>query len=332
MQKAFKLLILTEAGIKYGFGHITRCISLCDSINKENINIKILINGDNSVHNILEGYDYKICNWIENIDEINYYEYDIVIIDSYNANKPLYQKIAKKVKISVYFDDYNRIEYPDGIVINGSIHANFINYPKNKNITYLTGKDYIPVRKEFWDIPVKKINNKIEQILITMGGNDLRNLTPQIVKLLAVNFKNIRKNIIVNENFRNIEEIKSYSDPKTFFFFSPDANSLKEIMLQSDIAISAAGQTLYELARTGTPTIMLSIADNQSNNVKGWTDEKLMLYSGNYLNCNYINNILENIINIMNKTYRLNISTKLQSFIDGNGSKRIIDSILCRII
>jgi len=45
---------------------------------------------------------------------------------------------------------------------------------------------------------------------------------------------------------------------------------MKRVMAASDMAISAAGQTLYELARIGVPTIATAVVKNQLNNVQGW--------------------------------------------------------------
>ena len=42
-------------------------------------------------------------------------------------------------------------------------------------------------------------------------------------------------------------------------------------MLEADIAVSAGGQTLFELARVGTPTAAVCVADNQINNLRGFT-------------------------------------------------------------
>ena len=42
------------------------------------------------------------------------------------------------------------------------------------------------------------------------------------------------------------------------------------LMLKSDICISGGGQTTYELARVGVPTIGICLAENQKNNLMGW--------------------------------------------------------------
>ena len=47
-----------------------------------------------------------------------------------------------------------------------------------------------------------------------------------------------------------------------------------------DLAISASGQTLYELACIGVPTIAIGIIDNQKNNIKNWINQGFIEYAG----------------------------------------------------
>lgn len=54
------------------------------------------------------------------------------------------------------------------------------------------------------------------------------------------------------------------------FFYSLDAEHMKTLMLESDVAISAGGQTLYELASVGLPTIAIQVVDNQSEDISGF--------------------------------------------------------------
>lgn len=48
---------------------------------------------------------------------------DIIVIDSYLAGKGLYTEIRQRVKVAAYLDDFNRLEYPEGIIINGTVGA-----------------------------------------------------------------------------------------------------------------------------------------------------------------------------------------------------------------
>ena len=60
-----------------------------------------------------------------------------------------------------------------------------------------------------------------------------------------------------------------------------DAAGMLELMLDADICISAGGQTTYELARVGVPTVCVCFADNQRFNIKGLSDGGFLEYAGN---------------------------------------------------
>jgi len=214
------------------------------------------------------------------------------------ADINLYKEISNLVKMVVYIDDDNRIDYPKGIIINGSINAENLNYSKNDKHEYFLGKNYSFLRKPFWDSNEKEINETIQTILITFGGNDMRNLTGGFLKFITKQYPHFQKNVILGDDYgaRELEKIK---DKNTEVFIRPNAKKIKKIMLYSDIAISACGQTLYELAKIGTPTIGVCVADNQQNNIKGWKSIGFLEYAGWYNDKSILNNIL-NLIEKMN--------------------------------
>ncbi|NLI10318.1 MAG: GNAT family N-acetyltransferase [Elusimicrobia bacterium] len=268
-----KILFLTEGGKNIGFGHITRCIALSDGFRVKKINSYFLINGDKTVIELLKGKKYKLFNWIKNTQKT--FEilknYDFVVIDSYLAPKKLYDKISeiKNGKL-LMIDDYRRIIYPPGIVVNPSIYGDKLKYPKTKGVKYLLGPKYIILRKEFWNVPKKKINRKIKNILVTFGGASTEEFINKIGNFIRQNFKSV-KIYVVNPNKKKLT-----------------AKQMLKLMLKADLCISGGGQTLYELARVGVPTIGICFADNQLLNLKyfekygflkfaGWYDEKDVL-------------------------------------------------------
>jgi len=325
-----KVFILTEGGKNIGFGHITRCISLSQAFEEKGIIPEFIVNGDKSILDLLSDKRYRIFNWIKEKEYL--FEYiknsDIVIIDSYLAKKDIYNRISKLVKVPVYIDDSKRLNYPKGIVVNGAIGAEELDYPKNNETTYLLGTKYTPLRKEFWEVPEKEIREKVESVMVTFGGDDMRNMTPKVLKLLIEEFPELKKNVVIGKGFKNIREIENLKDNNTKLFYYPDAETMKNIMLETDIAISAAGQTLYELARVGVPTIAIAIADNQINNIYGWEKVGFIEYSAwwNYKFIkNKINICLEKIICFK---LRKETSRKGKLYVDGKGNKCIIDYLL----
>jgi len=103
---------------------------------------------------------------------------------------------------------------------------------------------------------------------------------------------------------------------------------MKKAMLDSDITISASGQTLYELARVGVPTIAISVSDNQMNNVRGWQKAGFIEYAGWWQDDKLLTNVLVCINNLRKKGIRLKKSLIGRKFVDGKGCHRIVDYLL----
>ena len=103
---------------------------------------------------------------------------------------------------------------------------------------------------------------------------------------------------------------------------------MKEVMINSDIAISACGQTLYELARIGLPAIGICIAENQSQNIKGWEDVGFLEYIGWYNDKDLENNLKKAISKLKSKEERKTRSAIGKKCVDGQGARRVVSRIL----
>lgn len=320
-----KVFIITEGGKNIGFGHITRCLSLYQAFEEKEIIPEFILNGDENIEYLLKGINYQKLNWIEKQDKLFKLikDADIAIIDSYLADISIYKTLSDLVKLPVYIDDNKRLDYPKGIVINGNIHAETLNYPKKNGIKYLLGTKYTPLRKEFWEVPEKIIKEKIEIIMVTFGGNDAQNLTPKIIKFLRKDYPNLKKYVIIGKSFNNLDEIKKEADYNTKLIYYPNAQKMKRIMLESDIAISAGGQTLYELARIGVPTLGICVAENQLANIKGWGKTGFLKYAGEYNKSNILQKIKNSIKHLKDAEVRKKKCKIARKFVDGRGSLRI---------
>jgi len=313
-----KVLIKTEGGKDIGFGHLTRCISIYQAFREKKINPIFIINNSSEAGNFLK--DSKIEFVIDNGGKIT--SCDVLIIDSYLTPRYFYYETSKFVRLLVSIDDFNRLSYPSGLLINGSIYAREIEYRKSRNLKYLLGPSYIPLRKSFWSIDTKKINEGIKNVLLTFGGFNY-SFALKVARFLLKNF-DFNLNAIFNRNATNHP---LFHNPKVRVFDNVSAEDMKKLMLNADICISGGGQTTYELARCGVPTIGICFADNQLLNLRGWQERGFIKYVG-WFNDKNLYHIIKSSLLEMDYKSRLKMSQVGQRVVDGQGARRVIREIL----
>ncbi len=323
-----KLTIITEGGLIDGLGHIQRCLAISQAFEETGIKSEFIINGDNSVKEVLKERKFRIVNWLKDRDTVlvSIRKSEIVIVDSYRGDIDFYRKLSLRAGVPVYIDDNKRLGYPQGIVVNSGIHAPSLKYPARDKTTYLLGPQYALLRKPFWEIGEKKINDEVKSIMVTTGGCDPANVMPKIVGCLRTKYPLIKKSIIIGNSFGNIGEIKKQTDKITKLIYFPDAENMKKQMIRSDIAISAGGQTLCELARMGVPTIAFCQAENQRPHLEAWQNEGFIEYAGEVNNLE--GRILRAFDQFLSRKERFRRSRKGMELVDGQGTRRIRDALL----
>ena len=328
-----KVCIATEGGKNIGLGHITRCTSIYQAFEEIGIQPEIIVNGDKIVHDLLRDKNCKVFDWLDDHEKLFAVlrDADIAFVDSHLADYNVYEKISNIVETTAFFDDDMRIKYPKGFVINGAIFAEQMSYPKREDVTYLLGVQYTPLRREFWDVPEKSIHENLEVVMIVFGGADIRNLTPKMLGMLQDAYPELLKKVVVGKGFRNTTEIEKLKGDNTELIYYPDAAGMKKVMLESDVAISAGGQTLYELARVGVPTIAVCAADNQSTNIHGWQESGFAEYAGDGADENLTASINRKIELLKDNNTRRCKSKIGRKIINGAGSSRIVKEVLCDV-
>jgi len=317
-----KVDIITEGYTGTGYGHLTRCLSLYQAFKENGIEPVFTANCDEAGKKYLGNINLQVYNWLEHeyrlIEQLK--NTDIAIIDSYIAQKEFYKLVSDTVKKAVYIDDFIRIEYPKGIVINGSIGAENLPYKKNDDLVYFLGLDYMPLRKEYWNLKVKPQTKAVKNVLVTFGGQDNRNLTFLVLDLLINKYSFLKYHVVLAN--KNILKNQINNDRLSVKYYSElNAKQMIDLMMKCDIAVSAAGQTTYELAVVGIPTVAIGVAENQKFNIKGW------------INAGFLNKEIwrndDNLLSIINAEFENILNNyKPKQFHKANGAVNIVKKLL----
>jgi spore coat polysaccharide biosynthesis predicted glycosyltransferase SpsG len=191
------------------------------------------------------------------------------VVDSYLAEPQVYEWISANCRRAVYIDDNQRITYPAGVVVNPSLYGHRLDYPQRPGVAYLLGPQYVILRPEFQQLPPRIRRTEVQRVLVTLGGADVLNLTPRILRVLNEHFPRLEKHVVIGPGFTNLTEIEAQVDDRVVLHHQPDAAQMRDLMLFCDIAVTAAGQTVHELLATGVPFLAIEVVENQQLNMRG---------------------------------------------------------------
>jgi UDP-2,4-diacetamido-2,4,6-trideoxy-beta-L-altropyranose hydrolase len=330
-----KCCILTEGGSEFGLGHIIRCTSFYDAFLERGYATEFIVHGDKSLQSILGARKHTFRNWHGKVNLLtdSLINFDVVLLDSFHVVQHDIDLLCNQSFTLVSIDDYLRNSYHDSIVIDwtinvekSSVHEKNLN---NGNVVLL-GINNVVLRKPFWNFSNRRFF-ELTKVLLILGGNDFRELTLPLVKHLSTNFVDINFYVIVGNSTvlkKNMEILKKAN---LKIYESINSDKVKELMDNCDIAISAGGQTLYELASVGIPTIAIKIIENQSEDIEGWK-LKGLLYKVIDWNDNAM---LEKITDALNDLrpieIRKRINSKVMNLVKGDNIYKIVELIEGRI-
>lgn len=337
-----KLLIRADGNANIGAGHIMRCLSIANAAKKIGIDI-CFVTADESFLQVLDEQNFrvrvldsdykKMDNELSKIIPIVEMEKpDGIILDSYFVTKS-YMNYLKKTAKLIYIDDVLAFPYPVDTLINYNIYASKKQYTKlyaQVNApNMLLGSEYVPLRDEFQNGKVIEIKSKVKNILFSAGGADPERIALRFVKSVITKreLNDILFHIVLGSFEPDRNEIESISTVHNNIITHSNVRRMSDLMLQCDLAVSAAGSTLYELCACGVPTITYVLADNQMPGAKAFSDLGIMENVGDdRFDKGLINNIIS-LIEDLDYDKRKLMQHNMKKCIDGKGAYKMIKEL-----
>lgn len=340
------ILFRVDGNMYIGIGHIMRCLSIADEVR----NVKeecIFVTASNHMSEIIKkrGYINNVLNTdfnqmeLENIyDIIDKYKPRAIVVDSYYVTKEYLENIKEFAENNncklVYIDDVYSFPYSCHKLINYNVYANKSIYEKMYNTKdmpkLLLGSKYAPLRKEFKDIDIIDNKNYVKNVFVSTGGADTDHLAVEIVKFAKgcdLNF-----HFIIGAMNQDKQILKDIADANKNIVLHENVVTMSKIMRECDVAISAAGATLYELCAIRIPTITYVLADNQIPGAKAFCEKGCMIYGGDIrgLGAKKLAEELVKNVKCLSCDYekRQLLSRKMGDVVDGKGAERIANEIL----
>jgi UDP-2,4-diacetamido-2,4,6-trideoxy-beta-L-altropyranose hydrolase len=324
------ILFRADGSKEIGMGHIVRCLALADELKNNNPDLEVVFITKYEVgKRIIEEKDYNVILATDDgiIQIKNLADEDTLLItDFLDTDNQYISEIKKTAGLGVISIDNNtKLKRIDADIV---INANVFDDGDKKVIgstRYFLGPKYMILREEFEVAhkEKKKIKNKVETILVMFGGTDPGGYTIKVADALKNIHDGVHINLILGPAFsysNKLDEVLSETNRKFDLLLSP--KNLIEIMKNADIAITAAGIVLYELATLGIPSIVLPQAKHQEDIAKTFEKSRACVNIGIYPSGELIYN---STIRLMeDDPLRRQLSENAQQFVDGKGAERVI--------
>jgi len=254
-----------------------------------------------------------------------------IVVDSYYATDK-YLNILSEEKKTAYIDDYP-VKRPVHVIINYNVYADKREYSNgiaSPGQKLILGPKFAPLRREFQNLEYSGIRNEVKEILFLAGGSDPEHAALNFVRELINHEDSFHYVIVVGSMSGDFQAIQDISE-KTCGRIEVRSNvtDMKGLMCASDLAISAAGSTLYELCACRVPVVNYVLADNQRLIAEGFADKGAMIFMGDVRkDPGFYSKLYDCIIDLSkDEERRTGLSEKAGELVDGNGAKRLIQEL-----
>lgn len=338
------ILFRADGNEKIGLGHIMRCLSIAQALRDDGTEARFVA-ADHRCESIInqKGFECTVFNtdYSDMESELSAFERvigelkpEIIVIDSYYVTENYLKSIRKQAK-TVYIDDVLVFAYPVDILINYNIFSSQADYDElykraEEKPRFVLGTDYVPLRGEFSDCDFHNTRKYVKNILISTGGADTNHIALKLLEYLMDNsyeFKGYVFKLIVGSMNADIERIEELARKLPNVELKINVKDMKSLMLKSDLAVSAAGSTLYELCVCCVPTVTYVIADNQLPAAKAFANNGIMVNIGDLRNCENVGELTFNSVLELKNNYikRKSMVKSAYERINKNGSKKIAE-------
>ncbi len=333
---------ITEGGCKVGMGHISRSITVARALLKSGVPVEFRVNNDSSVKALLEraGLPYVTGDFDSNCSakELG----TVIVIDTKRDLAGTVGKMQASGKRVVVLDNSSANRFSDSVIIPSAIFMGSDlkesggEFPAGGADKVYGGSDYVIVGENFVELRRTQSRKKREQkdgplkVLVTMGGADPNGLSELLTEALA-GLYGIEVDVVIGPAAKPSESMrKIISAPPPYFTFHSGIDNLAPLAAGADIAFTALGITVYELASIGVPSILVGnyLKDVKEMAVLESTGICRSLGFFEELSIEAVQSIVEYFAQERDELARMGDRAKV--LIDGDGAHRVA-GILCEL-
>ena len=345
----------TDGNSNIATGHLVRCLSIADACFSLGMKVCFLVS-DQESKALLQSFD-PACRFPVRILETAVYDdperelpeltvvlsysdarvtHDdiLLFLDSYFVTEHYLSTVRAVAKVA-YLDDLQLFDYPVDLLINYDV------IPESRSATYqaayqnaartLLGASYTPLRAQFTDLQ-PYCRDRVSNILVTTGGSDPYHFCLKLIEVFreSSSLHLCQLHIVVGRLSEDKDRLYKLADELPFLQLHENVSDMASLMTSCDLAVSAAGTTLYELCAAGVPSMSFCLADNQLTAAKTFEEAGIIPCAGDIrYSCDEALDRIMDFVTYMSENFqkRKAAHETMRQLVDGKGAMRIAKAL-----
>ena len=335
-----RFAFITEGGGEVGLGHVARCTALAQAVADAGARVGFLVVPDPQVLALLRSKwaDVVPVPWVTDsgaaLDALRSREADVAVVDGYSAAPEFLSALRSVADQVVAVDDGADRRLPVDVVVNGGLWAERLPYRRAPDTVFLLGPRYALLDPRYAEPPRRTDRERLRRALICLGGGRHEDAILKALGAVDAVLDDCAVDVAVGPFTQDSPGLDAAArGMRHEVSIHRDCFGLRDLMLASDVAISGGGVTLYELAATATPAVVVRTADNQARNAEGFERAGAALAVGAAGDAALGESLATALSRLArDHTLRATMGARGRELVDGQGALRVARAIARRPI
>ena len=341
MKEAAGVLFRTEAGPEIGFGHLRRSLSLASAFQEKGVRCCFLTSGPRKNLDWIRSFGFSAESvparfvWTEReaektLERCRRWRASTVIVDSPRAGEGYCRVLHRGKGLVVCRDDVGKKRVSAHVLLNGNANAEQLYAQPMNGTLFLLGIDYAVLPKQFWNPPPAVVRRKVREILLLLGGSGSGSLLARLLRCVSGLPGDFSVTVVSGPFCWERDKLRqSIGKAAKEVRWVRSPASLFELMRRADLAVSGAGQTLYELAAVGCPAVAVQVGSDQVDQLRALSEQGCVISVGKVEDPKLFPKLGKALSALMeDDSLRSKMSRAGQRWVDGKGASRVAGKIL----
>jgi spore coat polysaccharide biosynthesis predicted glycosyltransferase SpsG len=253
---------------------------------------------------------------------------DALVVDSYRLSAATLRQNGPQPRLLAVLDDLGCFPVPADLIVSPTLG---LAAPPGEASSYLLGPRFAPLAAEFAEAPAPPAD-VVRRILVTLGGTSPPALLDTLVRAARLAVPSAAVDVVVGPLLNATEGLARGLDGVAGVTLHRAPPTLRSLMTTADLAVSAGGVTLLELAAMARPSVAVVSSDNQAAAVAGLAEAGAVVGVGAAADGDVGTRVRTALAALAaDPARRRALATRARDLVDGRGAARVAEALRTRL-